>query len=243
MLAPLPPALGSSRLQSFSDAVFAFSATLLVVSLEVPTTFPALLEDLKGFAAFGVCFAALAVIWTIHRAYFRRFPEADRWATLINMVLLFVVLFYVYPLKFLVESSLGPLVGTGSSEVALRGPEDLGLLFALYGGGFVALFGSVAGLYARAAWRVDEGARADEAWFYARHYGIFVAVGLVSVALALGSVGLGWGAPGFAYVLLGPLCFAHGVQTGARSDAEAGGAEAGGAEASPAGSAEAAPAS
>lgn len=201
-----------SRLEAFSDAVFAFSATLLVVSLEVPQTVPELVADLSGFAAFALSFGALMLIWTVHNAFFRRYGLQDRVTVLLNSVLLFVVLFYVYPLKFVSRGFVASYTGIGEFNVATL--EELGLLFALYSGGFAALFACVAGMYAN-AWRLREvlgldAAERHEAATHARTYAIFVAVGLLSVALALTGVGLGWALPGLVYWLLGPLCWVHG---------------------------------
>jgi uncharacterized membrane protein len=79
---------GSHRLQTFSDAVFAIACTLLVVSLEVPKSFAALLADMQGFIAFSFAFAALIYIWSIHYRLFRRFPLDDNWSVLLNACLL-----------------------------------------------------------------------------------------------------------------------------------------------------------
>jgi uncharacterized membrane protein len=55
-----------TRLESFSDAVFGFALTLLVVSLDVPKTFADLIATMRGFPAFALCFLFLALFWNGH---------------------------------------------------------------------------------------------------------------------------------------------------------------------------------
>src|SRR5476651_520221 len=90
-----------SRLETFSDAVFAFAVTLIIVSLEVPKNFNELFETMKGFVSFGACFFILFLIWNNQNIFFRRFGLTDAYITALNGFLLFVVLTYTYPLKFL----------------------------------------------------------------------------------------------------------------------------------------------
>ena len=82
-----------TRLEGFSDAVFAFSVTLLVVSLEVPKTYAELIDAMRGFVSFGVCFALLANIWFNHVRFFRRYGLQTPWVVFLNCALLFFVLF------------------------------------------------------------------------------------------------------------------------------------------------------
>ena len=89
------------RIEAFSDAVFAFAVTLLIVSLEVPKSFAELMETMKGFFAFGISFLFLMLIWFGHNIFFRRYALDDVRTIFLNGCLLFIVLFYVYPLKFL----------------------------------------------------------------------------------------------------------------------------------------------
>ncbi|MEL7168580.1 MAG: TMEM175 family protein [Bacteroidota bacterium] len=210
-----------SRLEGFSDAVFAFSATLLVVSLEVPQTFPELVADLRGFGAFGVSFLALVLIWSVHNAFFRRYGLDDGLTVVLNTALLFVVLFYVYPLKFMAEMQAALVMGTGGAQFGLQSEGDLQLLFVLYSAGFVAIFACVMLLYGHAYRRRDalglSAYERHEAAVLARHYGLFVLVGLLSIALAVLGWGLTIGAPGFIYALLGPLCGVHGWWSGERA--------------------------
>src|SRR5689334_19676051 len=100
-----------TRIEGFSDAVFAFAVTLLVVSLEVPKTFSELMGVMRGFLPFAVCFGLLMMVWREHYLYFRRYGLQDNVVFWLNAVLLFVVLFYVYPLKFVFTLALSPLLG------------------------------------------------------------------------------------------------------------------------------------
>jgi len=141
-----------TRLEGFSDAVFAFALTLLVVSLEVPHTFDELLDTIRGFPAFGICFIILVQVWFHHYRYFRRYGLQDGLTVVLNAALLFVVLFYVYPLKFLFTMLVGSL--TGGATVggrtpldAMIGPLDVPMLMTIYGFGFAAVFGIMGLLY------------------------------------------------------------------------------------------------
>ncbi|MGH1362248.1 MAG: TMEM175 family protein [Calditrichia bacterium] len=199
-----------SRLEAFSDAVFAFSATLLVVSLDVPDTFPALLEDLKGFIAFGLSFLALVLIWSIHRSFFRRYRMDDRTTTVLNSCLLFVILYYVYPLKFMCESFIQGFFPKKNTPPVFQSADDLALLFMLYGAGFIAIFICFALLYRHAANKEDISKKDRlDATFSSRHYGLFVLIGTLSITLAFFHVGLTFGFPGIIYAILGPVCQIH----------------------------------
>ncbi len=205
----------TSRLESFSDAVFAFSATLLVVSLEVPETFRELEDSLRGFAAFGLSFTMLILIWTVHNRFFRRYGLQDTATVVLNAVLLFVVLFYVYPLKFLSSVLAGRFFGLGPGGPQMANRDEMVSLLIVYGLGFVAVFAAVALLYRHAyacrdQLNLTEPEVHDTRMWY-RHYLIYVGVGVLSVLLAWGRVGVEIGFPGWIYGLLGPLCYAHGT--------------------------------
>src|SRR3712207_6662496 len=107
----LTPRREITRLEGFSDAVFGFALTLLVVSLEVPRTYAELMDAMRGFGAFAVCFGIVAWIWYEHNLFFRRYGLQDGLTILLNLLLLFVVLFYVYPLKFVFTMLLGGVFG------------------------------------------------------------------------------------------------------------------------------------
>src|SRR5205085_4099468 len=90
-----------SRLEAFTDIVFGFALTLIVVSLEVPKNYGELMQAMRGFPSFALCFAILLWIWHAHHTFFRRYALHDEFTLTVNSLLLFVVLFYVYPLKFI----------------------------------------------------------------------------------------------------------------------------------------------
>jgi uncharacterized membrane protein len=133
-----------TRLEGFTDAVFAFAVTLLVVSLEVPKTLPELMVAMHGFPAFGICFALLAYVWYQHYRFFRRYALENPWVVFLNCALLFFVLFYVYPLKFLFTAMF--------ERPEIEAPE-VRTLFTIWSLGYAAIFAVFALLYLH-AWRI-----------------------------------------------------------------------------------------
>jgi uncharacterized membrane protein len=191
-----------TRLEAFSDAVFAFAVTLLVVSLEVPKTFAELMETMRGFAAFGVCFAILAMIWNHHYLYSRRFGLEDGFVRFLTCAMLFVILLYVYPLKFLFNLFINGMIFGGQGGRLTH--ADASTLFVIYGLGFASIYVAFAILYWH-AWRLraelelSDSERLDTRWeIYAMLCHAFVGVASAVTALLLTNVGLA----GFVYFSL-----------------------------------------
>lgn len=214
-----------TRLEAFTDAVFAFAVTLLVVSLEVPRTFTELASAMKGFAAFGICFALLTWIWYHHYLFSRRYGLQTVYVITLNCALIFVVLFYVYPLKFLFTMSVGGLTGgrtlpAGTLE-GMISDAQMPALFLIYCVGYVAVFAILALLY-RHAWRLRAALALDEYEELATRHAMFSHVGyaaigaLVALAAVLLPPRLASGA-GFVFFLNGVYGWAAGRVFGRRA--------------------------
>ena len=135
-----------SRLEAFSDVIFGFAISLIVVSLEAPKSYEQLLEIMRGFLPFAVCFFIFIDIWWEHHDFFKRYALHDSTVMVLNTFLLFVVLFYVYPMKFMFTLALSP---TSPHQMS---PERATTLYTLYGIGVTAVFWTLAALYVH-AWR------------------------------------------------------------------------------------------
>jgi len=208
-----------TRLEAFSDAVFAFALTLLIVSLEAPHSYHELMALVRGFLPFAFSFTLLTWIWYEHSAFFSRYPLRDPLTVTINACLLFVVLFYVYPLKYVANAMFHGLL----PELKLEPPAnmtELARLFMVYGAGYVAVFVILATLYYR-AWRERDELKLTPLEAYdaraaiGRHL-VSASVGVLSVLWAAFNRGSLTPIAGFIYFLMTPFHIAYGMWSGAR---------------------------
>jgi uncharacterized membrane protein len=212
-----------SRLEGFSDAVFGFVLTLLVVSLEVPESFGDLQRILSAFPAFAATFAVICWVWYEHYLLFRRYGLEDGVTVALNCLLLFIVVFYAYPMKFMMTRLVsGTLLGVGPGISEGMSPGNGRMLMAVYSGGFVALFATFMLLHAnawrqRVALRLDALASYDARASIGRH-GISAAIGFVSVAIALLLPPAFLAAAGLIFFLLGPAHAVYGYWNGRRRE-------------------------
>jgi uncharacterized membrane protein len=132
-----------SRLEAFSDVVFGFAMSLLVVSLEAPKSYHELLETLRGVLPFAFCFFIFIIIWFEHHALFKRYALHDTPMIALNTVLLFVILVYVYPLKYMAQVAMHRARADLPRDGAV-------VLFTIYGIGFALVFWLLAAMYAHA---------------------------------------------------------------------------------------------
>lgn len=107
--------MNKARLEAFSDGVFGFSITLLVLGVQVPNLRTAndaelrvaLLHALSQLVPYVTSFATIGIIWLNHHAMFDSVERVEHTTLMLNLLLLLVVTFIPYPTAVL--SRYGPL--------------------------------------------------------------------------------------------------------------------------------------
>lgn len=141
-----------TRLDVFSDVVLGIALVLLVVSLAIPRSFSDFRSPTPSFTASAVCFLMLVNVWYSHYVFFRRYGLCDRWTVLLNAVLLGLVLFCVYPLKFLYSTLFTALLQVREFSPRVAAAVQINGMMVLYALGFTVIFFLLAALYWN-AWR------------------------------------------------------------------------------------------
>nr|MCU0419560.1 TMEM175 family protein [Cyclobacteriaceae bacterium] len=108
------------RLENFSDAVFALAITLLLISTSPPSSFAQIKRFLYDLLPFAICMTLLIVIWSEHNVFFLRYGLRNGRVIFLNTIFLMIVLFYVYPLKFLTRLIEIPLASLFGNEEIFR---------------------------------------------------------------------------------------------------------------------------
>jgi hypothetical protein len=125
------------RLDTFVDAAFAFSLTLL---LAAPVGGADLLQSLRTtlgqLPAFAIGFVILAMFWNEHVAWRRDGGNDEPFAVVLSLLLVFTVLIFVLTLRPMAEVFASFLL---SGSTPGLGADDVGSLFRVYGAGFVAM--------------------------------------------------------------------------------------------------------
>ena len=96
---------GTSRLETFSDGVFAIAATLLVLEFSVssPDLAHALLHIWPSYLAYVTSFVTIGIIWMNHHFCVETVGRVDRPLMFINLLLLLTISFLPFPTRLVAE--------------------------------------------------------------------------------------------------------------------------------------------
>jgi uncharacterized membrane protein len=91
----------ASRLDNLTDAVFGIAITLLIFNLTNPNSFQDLLTFTKTLPAFLISISFIVMVWNEHLEFSEIYTLNDTILTILNTLFIALVIFYVYPLRFL----------------------------------------------------------------------------------------------------------------------------------------------
>ena len=113
-----------SRLEAFSDGVFAIAITLLVLEIVVPhleepgELGQALLDLWPSYVAYATSFLTIGIMWINHHTVFRQLGEVDHRFLFINLGLLMCISFVPFPTTLLADYAWG---GDGTAAALAYG--------------------------------------------------------------------------------------------------------------------------
>jgi uncharacterized membrane protein len=117
----------TSRLEAFSDGVFAIAITLLIFNIKAPDNTDHLVAGLlrlwPSYLAYVISFLLIGLLWANHHVMFEHIVKTDRLQMFVNTLLLMVVAFIPFTASVLASAFRN---GTGES-----------VAIALYGGTLV----------------------------------------------------------------------------------------------------------
>ena len=130
--------MDTTRLEAFSDGVFAIAITLLVLEIKVPPPGTAIGAELlrlwPSYLAYVVSFLVIGAIWINHHAMFKHIVRVDGMLLLLNVLHLLLIAFLPFPTAVLAE--------------AFHRGTDESVAAAFYGGIL-----TVIGIFVNAMWR------------------------------------------------------------------------------------------
>jgi len=213
------------RLENLSDAVFGMAITLLLISATPPSNFEQVKRFVFELIPFLLCIALIMVVWHEHFVFFLRYGLRDGKVLVLNTLFLIIILFYVYPLKFLTTLILKPiayLIDNDQLKTEFAGMisnQDIGQLMIIYGVGAASVFFLLMLMY-RHALACADNLQLDEIEKFDTRVSVNTnlllgIVPLISVAVAIIFLG-NWKSgmmAGVTYFLYSPLMYIHGRRT------------------------------
>ena len=99
----------TSRLEAFSDGVFAVAITLLVFQISVPESefedlWKGIADQWPSYLAYVTSFITIGGLWLAHHGIFRRLASADGNVMRLNVLLLMLVSFLPFPTTVMADA-------------------------------------------------------------------------------------------------------------------------------------------
>jgi uncharacterized membrane protein len=203
----------ATRLEAFVDAAFAFALTLVVIAgNSMPRSVDELVLAMQAVPSYAASFLLIMRCWFGHSDWSRRYGLDDNASRRLSVLLVFLVLIFVYPMRMVFSSLFNALSGGAlPTNFSISSYADIPAMFIMFAVAFGLLGSVMVGLYVH-AWRQREALglslhEQEQTRFYLMNWAAVPLVSMLSVVLALAiparvESGVWLGMPGFVFFLL-----------------------------------------